>query len=219
MKRTNSVTNALNTESADIDLGDGLSMRLPLGDITAVIGGAATGALRDAKTYTDGATDGSSTKPINLDGTEDVKALGSAEYRVGSSTAAVALGLPSPGHGFLTVSSNSASRRVEWRDVSPADPATWVLQLAGGKWSEWKRTDGLQALSDSRVYTDAAKLAAIEASMGPKVVAIDTDGTPYYSPTGGTHRIFLDADNVPYFTLTPWPVAGADASGTPIVTF
>lgn len=107
MKRTNSVTDALNAEAADIDLGDGLSMRLPLGDMVAVIGDAA----------------------------------------------------------------------------------------------------------------DAAKLAAVEASMGPKVVAIDTDGTPYYNPVGGTHRIFPDADGVPYYALNLWPATGTDTNGAPIITF
>lgn len=69
------------------------------------------------------------------------------------------------------------------------------------------------------VSSDAAKLAAIEASMGPKVVAIDTDGTPYYSPSNGTHRIFPDDDGVPYYALNLWPTTGTDSNGTPVVTF
>lgn len=37
MKRTNSVTDALNNNAADLDLGDGLVTRIPLGDVGAVI--------------------------------------------------------------------------------------------------------------------------------------------------------------------------------------
>lgn len=168
------------------------------------------------KASTDAATLGSSTKPIQLLGTEDVRTLSNADYRVGSSSVATSLGLPSTGHGFLHIKRNATSGLLTWNDVSPTDPATWVSAQIGEQWSPWQRTDGLKALAEAKAYADTVTL---DASSGPKVIALDTDNVPYYSTTAGTHRLFPDSDGAPYFSRNPWPATSTDTDGAPVITY
>ena len=80
-------------------------------------------------------------------------------------------------------------------------------------------------MAEAKTYADAkdtsnraAWAAADELILGPKVISLDTDGTPYWNPTSGTHRVFVDTDGSAYFAVEPWPDLAPDTDGTPAAT-
>ena len=75
----------------------------------------------------------------------------------------------------------------------------------------------LESRLDDKVKasSDAAKLAAIDASLGSKVISYDpATGRPYWDATAGTHRIFTRYDGRPYAALTP-DITTTTPSGRP----
>lgn len=69
---------------------------------------------------------------------------------------------------------------------------------------------------------DAATLTAAkthaEALFGQKAFSLDADGTPYWDPSSGTHRMFLDVDGAPYLSDLPWPTMTLDEDGVPVAS-
>ena len=49
-------------------------------------------------------------------------------------------------------------------------------------------------------------------------ISLDTDGTPYWDPTGGSRFVYQDVDGVPYHATSPWLTPGADTDGVPTVS-
>lgn len=91
-----------------------------------------------------------------------------------------------------------------------------------------------QALSDAKAYTDAqvapdrARLTAVEEknrvqdwrltsleAVAPKIsnIALDSDGSPYYSPGSTEVHVIPDADGAPYYIT--FMTASADTDGIP----
>lgn len=49
-------------------------------------------------------------------------------------------------------------------------------------------------------------------------ISLDTDGTPYWDPEGGTRFVLKDADGTPYHAASPWPSISTDTDGTPVIS-
>lgn len=46
------------------------------------------------------------------------------------------------------------------------------------------------------------RVTAMEQAIGPKSIAVDTNGKPYLAKTGGTHFLLVDANGTPYYMPT-----------------
>lgn len=72
--------------------------------------------------------------------------------------------------------------------------------------TDWAAADTAK-LSEAKAYA--------ETMIGAKVISLDTDGVPYWNPSGGTMRLFTDVDGALYYADKPWPVVSADTDGRP----
>lgn len=101
-------------------------------------------------------------------------------------------------------------RSNTWADAVNTGRA--VLDLGDGLSMRLPLGDMDAAIGDA---ADAAKAAAIEASLGPKVISYDpTTGRPYWDASTGTHRIFTRYDGRPYAALLP-DITTTTPSGRP----
>lgn len=93
----------------------------------------------------------------------------------------------------------------------PTGPSAYDVAVADG--FTGTVADWLASLTPTQATVDSA----LAGRVGSRTVAIDTDGTPFYTTSGATHYILTDEDG-PYITVALVPPVGVDTDGTPYVS-
>lgn len=171
MKRTNTWQDAYNTGTAELDLGDGMTSRIPLGDVGEVI----TAAAADAKTYADTVRWGSASSlssSVSLDSPLPPGQI--------STASAANVGLPAAVIGSLTSEKVSAASIMTYKTWG-SDPRLFIRGFAvNGTPYPWKEFAGVPALNALGVRVGALEQRpAPRPFSGMKVVplAVTAPGT------------------------------------------